>query len=345
MVYHSLKEVGKSAGSLGGVADVTLVALAMDISPVYAMLVGASVLKFGLLPGFIASYLISFLNESNTKFLIYYDTWYYFRIYWFTFIQKLSNSYSGTDSWYNWKSNRCGSLIDIVEKFFHRCLGGVMMKYRSVFDIIGPVMIGPSSSHTAGAARMGQVARQLFRHEPERVSISLYGSFAKTYQGHGTDVALIGGILGFETDDTRIPDALNIAKERNVEVEFIEEDANAPHPNTAKIRLYKGEEEIEVVACSIGGGKIEVVELNGFDLQLTGTSPALLIVNNDRFGAIAAVASILAKHEINISTMSVSRKEKGRRALMVIETDELLADEVIEEIKGQQNICQVTIMD
>ncbi|PGK46990.1 L-serine ammonia-lyase, iron-sulfur-dependent, subunit beta [Bacillus anthracis] len=219
------------------------------------------------------------------------------------------------------------------------------MKYRSVFDIIGPVMIGPSSSHTAGAARMGQVARQLFRHEPERVIISLYGSFAKTYRGHGTDVALIGGILGFETDDLRIPEALEIAKEREIEVEFIEEDANAPHPNTARIRLYKGEEEIEVVACSIGGGKIEVVELNGFDLQLSGTSPALLIVNNDRFGAIAAVASILAKHEINISTMSVSRKEKGRRALMVIETDELLADKVIEEIKAQQNICQVTIME
>ncbi|QOS97479.1 L-serine ammonia-lyase, iron-sulfur-dependent, subunit beta [Brevibacterium sp. JNUCC-42] len=218
------------------------------------------------------------------------------------------------------------------------------MKYRTVFDIIGPVMIGPSSSHTAGAARMGQVARQLFRHEPKRIKISLYGSFAKTYRGHGTDVALIGGVLGFETDDTRIPDALKIAKEREIEVEFIEEEANAPHPNTARIRLYKGEEEIEVVACSIGGGKIEVVELNGFDLQLSGTSPALLIVNNDRFGAIAAVSSILAKHEINISTMSVSRKEKGRKALMVIETDELLADEMIEEIKEQSNICQVTIM-
>ncbi|ABS23068.1 L-serine dehydratase, iron-sulfur-dependent, beta subunit [Bacillus cytotoxicus NVH 391-98] len=220
-----------------------------------------------------------------------------------------------------------------------------MMKYRSVFDIIGPVMIGPSSSHTAGAARMGQVARQLFRQEPERIIISLYGSFAKTYRGHGTDVALIGGILGFETDDVRIPNSLEIAKERGIEIDFIEEEANAPHPNTARIRLYKGEEEIEVVACSIGGGKIEVVELNGFDLQLSGTSPALLIVNNDRFGAIASVASILAKHEINISTMSVSRKEKGRKALMVIETDEALENEVIEEIKEQSNICQVTIMD
>ncbi|AWC29719.1 L-serine ammonia-lyase, iron-sulfur-dependent subunit beta [Bacillus cytotoxicus] len=219
------------------------------------------------------------------------------------------------------------------------------MKYRSVFDIIGPVMIGPSSSHTAGAARMGQVARQLFRQEPERIIISLYGSFAKTYRGHGTDVALIGGILGFETDDVRIPNSLEIAKERGIEIDFIEEEANAPHPNTARIRLYKGEEEIEVVACSIGGGKIEVVELNGFDLQLSGTSPALLIVNNDRFGAIASVASILAKHEINISTMSVSRKEKGRKALMVIETDEALENEVIEEIKEQSNICQVTIMD
>ena len=147
---------------------------------------------------------------------------------------------------------------------------------------------------------MGQVARQLFRHEPERVSISLYASFAKTYRGHGTDVALIGGILGFETDDLRIPEALEIAKEREIEVEFIEEDANAPHPNTARIRLYKGEDEIEVVACSIGGGKIEVVELNGFDLQLSGTSPALLIVNNDRFGAIAPVASILRNMRLTL---------------------------------------------
>ena len=230
-------------------------------------------------------------------------------------------------------------------KNFHRGLGGILMKYRSVFDIIGPVMIGPSSSHTAGAARMGQVARQLFRHEPERVSISLYGSFAKTYRGHGTDVALIGGILGFETDDLRIPDALDIAKELEIEVEFIEEDANAPHPNTARIRLNKGEEEMGGGGWSRGGGKVEGGELSGLGRRLSGTSPALLIVNNDRFGAIAAVASILAKREINISTMSVSRKEKGRRALMVIETDELLADEVIEEIKAQQNICQVTIMD
>lgn len=219
------------------------------------------------------------------------------------------------------------------------------MKYRSVFDIIGPVMIGPSSSHTAGAARMGQVARQLFRQQPEKIVISLYESFAKTYRGHGTDVALVGGILGFETDDPRIPSALEIAKEQGIDVTFIEEEAQAPHPNTARLRLYKDEEEIEVVASSIGGGKIEVIELNGFDLQLTGTSPALLIVNNDRYGAIAAVANILAKHKINISTMSVSRKEKGRKALMVIETDELLADEIISEITEQPNICQVTIMD
>lgn len=127
------------------------------------------------------------------------------------------------------------------------------MKYRSAFDIIGPVMIGPSSSHTAGAARIGRVARTLFGKQPNKAIISLYGSFAKTYRGHGTDVAVVGGILDFDTDDERIPSSLTIAEEAGMEVTFTIEDTVMDHPNTVKIRLFDEEKELELVGISIGG--------------------------------------------------------------------------------------------
>jgi len=215
------------------------------------------------------------------------------------------------------------------------------MKFKSVFDIIGPIMIGPSSSHTAGAARIGRVARSLFGREPKWAKISLYESFAKTYKGHGTDVALVGGLLDFDTDDKRIIEALNIAKERNIQVEFIEETATAEHPNTARILIGDEKGELELVGISIGGGKIEIIELNGFQLKLSGHHPAILVVHNDRFGAIAAVSNILGSHEINIGHMEVSRKEKGKMALMTIEVDQNIDESIIEEISKLPNITQV----
>lgn len=218
------------------------------------------------------------------------------------------------------------------------------MKYKSVFDIIGPIMIGPSSSHTAGAARIGRVARTLFGRQPKKVIVSLYGSFAKTYKGHGTDVAIIGGILDFDTYDTRIPSSLDLAREAGIEVMFIEEDAIADHPNTARIRVSDEKETIEVVGISIGGGKIQITELNGFDLKLSGMHPAILVVHNDRYGAIASVTNLLTKYCINIGHMEVSRKEKGELALMVIETDQNIDEAVMEELKMLPNISQVTRM-
>ncbi|TLS37327.1 L-serine ammonia-lyase, iron-sulfur-dependent subunit beta [Pseudalkalibacillus caeni] len=215
------------------------------------------------------------------------------------------------------------------------------MKYRSVFDIIGPVMIGPSSSHTAGAARIGRVARQLFGREPKWVEISLYGSFAKTYKGHGTDVALVGGVLDFDTFDERIVNALTIAKEKGIRVKFTEEDAVMDHPNTAKVHLGDDEDDLELVGISIGGGKMEIVELNGFKLGLSGNSPALLVVHNDRFGAIAGVSNILAKHEINIGHMNVARKERGQQALMTIEVDQNVEEKIMKEVESLPNILQV----
>jgi L-serine dehydratase len=216
------------------------------------------------------------------------------------------------------------------------------MKYRSVFDIIGPVMIGPSSSHTAGAARIGRVARSLFGREPKWANISLYGSFAKTYKGHGTDVAIIGGLLDFDTDDTRIIDAINIAKQKGMKLRFIEEDAVTDHPNTARIIIGDHNGELELVGISIGGGKIEIIELNGFELKLSGNHPAILVVHNDRFGAIASVANILAKYELNIGHMEVARKDVGKMALMTIEIDQNIDNKILIELEQLPNILKVT---
>ncbi|WP_144551557.1 L-serine ammonia-lyase, iron-sulfur-dependent subunit beta [Peribacillus simplex] len=218
------------------------------------------------------------------------------------------------------------------------------MKYRSAFDIIGPVMIGPSSSHTAGAARIGRVARTLFGKQPKKAIISLYGSFAKTYRGHGTDVAVVGGILDFDTDDERIPASLTIAEEAGMEVTFTIEDTVMDHPNTVKIRLFDEDKELELVGISIGGGTIEITELNTFKLKLSGDNPAILVVHNDVFGIISSVSTVLANHEINIGHMEVSRKEKGQMALMVIEVDQKIKSDVMKEIEGLENVSQVIRM-
>ncbi|ARA85583.1 L-serine ammonia-lyase, iron-sulfur-dependent subunit beta [Bacillus sp. GM2] len=216
------------------------------------------------------------------------------------------------------------------------------MKYRSVFDIIGPVMIGPSSSHTAGAARIGRVARSVFGREPKQIVVSLYGSFAETYKGHGTDVAIIGGLLDFETFDERIKDSIRLAEEKGIAIEFREEEAVPTHPNTARILISDDEGSLELAGISIGGGKIEIIELNGFELRLSGNHPAILVVHNDRYGTIAGVANVLAKFAINIGHMEVARKDVGQEALMTIEVDQTIDPAVFEELRALPNIIEVT---
>lgn len=215
------------------------------------------------------------------------------------------------------------------------------MKYKSVFDIIGPVMIGPSSSHTAGAARIGRAARNLFGKEPTWVEVFYYGSFAKTHYGHGTDLALVAGILDFDTADERIRKSISYAKEKGITLTFSEEDAAADHPNTVRIRMGNGKENIELVGVSIGGGKVEITELNGFDLHLSGNHPAILIMHNDRFGAIASVTEILAKYEINIGRMEVSRKDIGKEALMVLELDQNIDPIIEQKLAKAKHIVQI----
>ncbi|WP_078547204.1 L-serine ammonia-lyase, iron-sulfur-dependent subunit beta [Litchfieldia alkalitelluris] len=216
------------------------------------------------------------------------------------------------------------------------------MKYKSVFDIIGPVMIGPSSSHTAGAARIGRVARSLFGREPKWANISFYGSFASTYKGHGTDIAIVGGLLDYDTFDERIKTSLDIAESAGIKISIREEEAVTDHPNTARIHIGDEKGELELVGISIGGGKIEIIELNGFLLKLSGNHPALLVVHNDKYGAIAAVANVLAKYAINIGHMEVARKEVGQQALMTIEVDQNIDQKVIDELSILPNILKVT---
>jgi len=218
------------------------------------------------------------------------------------------------------------------------------LKYRSVFDIIGPVMIGPSSSHTAGAARIGQVARTLFGRKPRQVTVTLYGSFAKTHQGHGTDIAIAGGLLNYDTHDERIVHALETAREQGMEITWIESEEVPEHPNTARLRLEDEQGEMEVVGISVGGGKIEIVELNGFELKLSGSAPALLVTHHDRYGAVAKVATVLADQRINIGYMQVSRKQKGSEALMIIETDQHVPIAVQEQLSALPEITGVTVL-
>lgn len=215
------------------------------------------------------------------------------------------------------------------------------MKYRSVFDIIGPVMIGPSSSHTAGAARIGLLSRRLFQRHPQLAEILFLGSFAKTYRGHGTDIALVGGILGFNTFDKRIVNSFQWAKQMNVNINITVSEEVPNHPNTARVTLKDDKGSLMVEGISIGGGKIEITGVDGYSLRLTGESPTLLIWHDDRFGIVASVSQVLAKHQVNIGYMEMARKAKGLESMMVIETDQPIPPEVSQEIEALVHIARV----
>lgn len=218
------------------------------------------------------------------------------------------------------------------------------MKYKSVFDIIGPVMVGPSSSHTAGAARIGRVARSFFGRQPKKAVITFYGSFAKTYKGHGSDVATVAGILDFDTFDLRLKDSFQIARDLGIEVILQASDELTDHPNTSRIQLSDEQGSVEVVGVSIGGGQIQIIEANGFPLKLSGNAPTLMVLHEDRYGMIAGVSNILTKYQMNIGHMELSRRERGREALMVIEVDSIISDKIVEEINQMPHILDVAIL-
>lgn len=205
------------------------------------------------------------------------------------------------------------------------------MKSYGVFDILGPVMIGPSSSHTAGAARLGKIGQEIADGNFYKVTFYLHGSFAKTYKGHGTDRALVAGVLGMEPSDERIKDSLNIAREKGIDMEFVETDLGYEHPNTVKMIFhYKNKDDYYIIGSSIGGGNILITNINGNKVEFSGDYPTILIKYRDQKGSISRISSILSDRNINIATMKVSRE--GKVATMVMEIDSPIKDEIIELI-------------
>lgn len=220
------------------------------------------------------------------------------------------------------------------------------MKNYSAFDILGPIMIGPSSSHTAGAVRIGYAARKIAGGNIKSVKFLLHGSFAKTYKGHGTDKALIGGVLGMMPDDERIRDSFEHAKASGIDVCFEEVEFENTHPNTVKIIIALDDGSVkEVVGSSIGGGNILITEINGLSLEFTGEYPTLIVRHIDTPGVIAKVCASLSLYDINIAYMKVFRNKKGDDAFMIVETDMEIEEEVIKYISKIKEVIKVYLIN
>ena len=220
------------------------------------------------------------------------------------------------------------------------------MNYTSIFDVIGPNMIGPSSSHTAGAVSIALMARRLFQEEIVKVEFTLYGSFAKTYRGHGTDRALLGGILGFSPDDVRIRDAFAIAEERGLEFSFREDHTTAGlHPNTADIVMHNGKGRTQFVrGVSVGGGRMKIVKLNNIDIDFTGEYSTLIVKQSDKPGVVAHIASCLAERQVNIAFMRLYREARGETAYTIIESDHYIPPEIIDSIVSHEHIHKTLVI-
>ncbi|MGL5348097.1 MAG: L-serine ammonia-lyase, iron-sulfur-dependent subunit beta [Peptostreptococcaceae bacterium] len=222
-----------------------------------------------------------------------------------------------------------------------------MAKDYSVFDIVGPNMIGPSSSHTAGAARLGKTASKIAGKPVKEVKFLLHGSFAETYKGHGTDKALVGGILGFQPDDARIKNSFEIANEQGVKFEFIKTDlGDNVHPNTVKIEmlLEDGSKSV-VMGASIGGGNIKLTEMDGLALDFNGSRATVVLEIKDIPGAVSFVTGLLAHNNKNISTLLTNKPAKSEYTFVTIETQEELESELIEQLKKFEVVAKVVVLD
>ena len=215
----------------------------------------------------------------------------------------------------------------------------------NIFDVIGPVMVGPSSSHTAGAVRIGYVARQLLGEEVREAKILLYGSFLATGKGHGTDKALTAGLLGMQTDDYRIPKSIEIAEDKGMKIAFGEAVLKEAHPNTAQLYL-KGisGKTMELVGQSLGGGRINIAEIDGIETNFSGENPTLIVHNLDQPGHVSEVTSMLAHKGVNIATMQLYRSSNGGKAVMVVECDQEVPQEGIRWLERVEGVLKVTYL-
>jgi len=208
-------------------------------------------------------------------------------------------------------------------------------------------MIGPSSSHTAGAARLALAARRIFGHPVTEVEFYLHGSFAETSHGHGTDRALVAGILGLAPDDERLPKSFELADELGLKYKFYRTDLGEDvHPNSVRMVLKGGDDEqYEVIGASVGGGNIIISELNGIAVEITGSYPTLVVVHEDRPGIVANVLSMLARRGINLAFMRLFREKKGSQAVLSVETDQVINDDILEEINLVSGVTKVRFID
>ena len=221
------------------------------------------------------------------------------------------------------------------------------MKDISIFDVIGPNMIGPSSSHTAGALRIALIAYKLAEGNIKEARFVLYGSFAETYRGHGTDRALLGGIMGFGTEDERIRDAFEHADRLGIKYSFETNSTNkSVHPNTVEIFIKnsKGEEK-SIMGESIGGGNVQVKQINGVEVMFTGKYSTIIVRQKDRKGVVAHITTALSDCDINVAFMRVYREQKGETAYTIIEADEKIDKSVVDRIRECENVEDTTIVD
>lgn len=216
----------------------------------------------------------------------------------------------------------------------------------NIFDIMGPVMVGPSSSHTAGAARIGYVTRELLGETPVSAEILLHGSFASTGAGHGTLPAIVGGLLGLHGDDTRLPESFALARDKGLRIKTGTVVLRDVHPNTALLRV-KGDRgrSLEVVASSPGGGRIRVCRVDGIETNFSGEYPTLIVHNLDRPGHVAAVTGILARCHVNIAFMQLYRNVRGGYAVMVLECDQPVPAEPLRELSDMDGIVKITYLN
>ena len=215
-----------------------------------------------------------------------------------------------------------------------------------IFDVLGPIMIGPSSSHTAGAARLGKIARTIVNKPIKDVTFLLHGSFKETYKGHGTDRALVAGILGMMPDDERLRDALLIAEKEGLEVHFLPADLGQVHPNTVKILMTDCDDiNWEVLGSSIGGGLVEIYEINGNKVKITGEYPTIITCHDDIPGTVSKVSTLFYDNDINIADMTLVRSQKGKDATMTFEVDNNVSEELIAAIKAVEGVNRVILIN
>ncbi len=217
-----------------------------------------------------------------------------------------------------------------------------MAERSGIFDMIGPVMIGPSSSHTAGVVRIGRVVNRILGAVPDTAEITFYNSFARTYEGHGSDRAILAGLMNFKTDDKRIKNALDLTKEAGLSFKFRSiGSASLYHPNSVNIVAKKDDKQVQVLGESRGGGVIRIKEVDGFDSNFTASLHTLIIEADDIRGSIAFVADVLSHEDCNIATMTVSRRGKNDRAFLILEMDSKLDDLTLKYIKKRQWVHNV----